>query len=83
MIRAGAHVTFVTMPPYVATLPEESQRVFHFCLGRTYPVAEIDQWGQVVLDVSADIDHRFGGYMNDIRLEPEYLHEASLPPSAA
>ena len=71
------------MPAYVATLPAESQRVFRFCLGRTYPVAEINQWGQIVLDVSADIDHRFGGYMNDIRLEPEYLREASAPSSAA
>lgn len=77
MIQAGSYVTFVALPPYVATLPEESQRVFRFCLGRTYPVAEIDRWGQVVLDVSADVDGCFGGYLNDLRLEPEYLREAT------
>jgi hypothetical protein len=50
--------------------------VFHFCQGRIYRVDEIDRNGLMVLDVSADIDHRFGGFMNDIRLEREYLREA-------
>jgi hypothetical protein len=35
-------------------------------LGRTYRIAEIDERGLFVLDVSADIDHQFGGFMNDI-----------------
>jgi hypothetical protein len=26
-----------------------------------------------VLDMSADIDHRFGGFMNDVRVEDAYL----------
>jgi hypothetical protein len=63
------------MPDWVAKLPDESRRVFEFCLGRTYRVHEIDGQGFFVLDVSADIDHRFGGSMNDIRLEPEFLEE--------
>jgi hypothetical protein len=42
-------------------------------VGRPYRVDEIDQWGQLVLDVSADIDERFGGFMNDIRVEEEYV----------
>lgn len=48
---------------------------FEFCLGRTYRVDELDSQGLFVLDVSADIDHRFGGFMNDIRLEAEFLEE--------
>jgi hypothetical protein len=59
----------------VAELPEESRRVFGFCLGRIYRVREIDGQGLAVLDFSADIDHRFGGILNDIRLEAEFLEE--------
>jgi hypothetical protein len=40
-----------------------------------YRVEEIDSHGHFVLDVSPDIDHRFGGYLNDIRLDAEYLEE--------
>jgi hypothetical protein len=32
-----------------------------------------------VLDVGADIDARFGGYMNDIRVELMYVVLASSP----
>ena len=83
MIQAGSLVTFVTMPPGIETFPEESLRVFRFCLGRTYRVEEIDREGLAVLDVSADIDHRFGGFMNDIHVEPEYLLEVSPQSPAA
>ena len=38
-----------------------------------YRVEEIDTQGLFVLDVSTDIDRRFGGYMNDIRVEEAYL----------
>ncbi len=75
MIGVGSKVKFAVMPPWATSLPEESQRVFRFCLGKTYSVGEIDAHGLYVLDVSVDIDHRFGGYMNDIRMEQEYLIE--------
>lgn len=75
MIGVGTKVRFAVMPPWVTSLPEESQRVFRFCLGKTYCIGEIDAHGLYVLDVRADIDHRFRGYMNDIRLEAEYLIE--------
>ena len=75
MIKVGSHVIFAVMPPWVTELPEESRRVFRFCLGRTYRVEEIDVHGLMVLDVSADIDHRFGGRFNDIRLEAGFLRE--------
>jgi len=68
-------VRFAKMPDWVAQLPDESRRVFEFCLGRVYRINEIDSQGLFVLDVSADLDHRFGGLMNDIRLEAEFLEE--------
>jgi len=75
MIQSGSTVRFTKMPKWAAQLPDESRRVFEFCIGRTYRVDEIDSQGLFVLDVSADIDHRFGGFMNDIRLEVECLEE--------
>lgn len=75
MIRRGSTVRFAKMPEWVAELPDESRRVFEFCLGRTYRVKEIDHQGLFVLDVSSDIDERFGGFLNDIRLEEEFLEE--------
>ena len=84
MIQPGSTVRFAKMPEWVAELPQESRRVFEFCIGRTYRVEEIDGRGLFVLDVSADLDSRFGGLMNDIRLEAEFLEEvrrASEPPS--
>ena len=56
MIQTGSTVRFAKMPEWVATLPEESRRVFEFCFGRTYRIEEIDAQGLFVLDVSADID---------------------------
>ena len=61
------------MPKRVVKLPSESRRVFEFCFGRAYRIEEIDAQGLFVLDVSADVDERFGGFMNDIRLEAEFL----------
>ena len=77
MIQLGSTVRFVKMPDWVAKLPDESRRVFEFCLGRTYRIEEIDGQGLFVLDVSADVDHRFGGFRNDIRLEAEFLEEVA------
>jgi hypothetical protein len=75
VIGPGSTVRFARMPEWVAELPEESQRVFRFCLRSTYRVVEIDESGLFVLDVSKDIDRRFGGSFNDIRLEAEFLEE--------
>jgi hypothetical protein len=75
MIQAESIVRFAKMPDWVMQLPEESKRVFDYCFGRTYRVESIDSHGLYVLDVSADIDDRFGGRLNDIRLEAEFLEE--------
>jgi hypothetical protein len=77
MIRPGSRVRFAKMPEWVPDLPDESRRVFDFCFGRTYRVEEIDTRGLFVLDVSTDIDERFGGFRNDIRLEAEFLDEVA------
>ena len=63
------------MPAWVSELPDNSRRVFEFCLGRAYLIEEIDTHGLFVLDVSEDVDERFGGTHNDIRLEAEFLEE--------
>jgi len=76
MIESGDLVSFETMPSWVAELPEESRRVFHACLGKPFRVEEIDEDGQCVLDVSELIDPMFGGFNNDLRLEPEFLTKA-------
>ncbi|MEL6525628.1 MAG: hypothetical protein AAFQ07_07955 [Chloroflexota bacterium] len=51
--------------------------VFEYCLGHTYPVVETETKDDValiyVLDISADVDEKFGGYQNDIRLEAVFL----------
>ena len=72
MIQVNDWVVLRTMPPWAERLPQESQEVFQFCVGRTYQVVEIDQNGLFVLDVS-EVDAIFGGFMNDIRVEEEYL----------
>ena len=72
MAQVRDFVRLEAPPPWALQLPEASQRVFRFCVGRMYRVEEIDERGLLVLDVSLDIDERFGGFMNDIRVEPEF-----------
>jgi len=72
-MKPGDMVVFWKMPDWVDRLPKESQRVFKACLGKTLRIDEIDANGLFILDVSLAIDKRFGGFMNDIRLEAEYL----------
>ncbi len=81
-IKTGDHVKFLTMPLGIETLTEESLHVFRFCLDRVYRVAEIDSGGLLVLNVSADIDHRFGGFVNDILVEPECVTKVEPPADA-
>ena len=75
--KAGDIVCLARMPAWVDELKEESGRVFRHCIGKNYRITEIDQHGHFVLDVSKDVDALFGGYMNDIRLEAEYLEKVT------
>ncbi|MEM9399551.1 MAG: hypothetical protein AAF984_05035 [Verrucomicrobiota bacterium] len=63
------------MPDYVSNLPEESVEVFNHCLGRDFPISDITEDDQYVLDVSDPIDKLCGGYMNDIRVESTFLEK--------
>jgi hypothetical protein len=72
----GEMVTLVELPPWVGKLPIESRRVYEHCVGRTYRIDEIDSNGLLVLDVR-EVDALFGGFMNDIRVEPRYVRSAA------
>lgn len=69
----GDLVTMPALPPWADSLPAESQAVFRFCVGREYRISEITSDGLVILDVSNDVDVNFGGFMNDLRIEPEFI----------
>jgi hypothetical protein len=77
--RAGDWVKFAKLPPWVDRLPPESQAVFKFCLGRTFCIDEIESNGLLVLDVRSQVDQRFGGFMNDIRLEATWVIRSRRP----
>lgn len=73
MIGVGTIVRIPRLPPWFEQLPEASRRVVAHCVGRTYPVVEIDDQGLLVLDVSQDVDASFGGFGNDLRVEPDLV----------
>jgi hypothetical protein len=74
-IEVGSFVRLSRMPEWVQDLPSQSKAVFEFCLGRVYEVVEIEENGFLVLDVSKYVDVRFGGTLNDIRVEREYVDQ--------
>jgi hypothetical protein len=82
VILAGDWVILKTLPSWVAKLPPDSQQVFAFCIGRAFRVDAIDEHSHLVLDVSVEVDPRFGGCMNDIRVEAEHVALAT-PPSGS
>ena len=77
--KPGDRVALVTLPPWVWGLREPGADVFRACLGRTYEVTEIDEHGHFVFDVSADVDARYGGSHDDIRVEPRFVRHAPGP----
>jgi hypothetical protein len=80
VIRAGDWVILKTLTSWVAKLTPDSQQMFAFCVGRAFRVDATDEHGHLVLDVSAEVDARFGGYMNDIRVDAEHV---ALTPSGS
>ncbi|WP_367875056.1 hypothetical protein [Luteolibacter sp. Populi] len=73
MTGPGSRVKFEVAPDWVASLSESSQQIFAYCAGKPFTVQEIDENGLCVLDVSGEVDRRFGGYANDLRLEIDSL----------
>jgi hypothetical protein len=80
MMRVGDLVRLRALPPgFDQWEPGTTTEVFRHCLGRVYRVSEVDPQGLFVLDVTADIDPLFGGFMNDIRVEAECLEAVTEP----
>lgn len=75
MLRPDDKVRLAALPDFVARLPAESRRVFAACVGQVFAIEAIEG-GLLVLDVSELIDPRFGGYKNDIRVEPRWVSPA-------
>ena len=60
-------------------MPQETQRVFKECFGHNFRISGIDKNGLFILDVSQKVDKKFGGFMNEIHLEAEFLrHKPAL-----
>jgi hypothetical protein len=60
-------------PAWAASAPDETRAVVTFCVGKTFRVTATNAVGQVGLDVSPDVDRKFGGFMNELWVEPEHL----------
>ena len=71
--KVGDRVRLTELPPWTGQLPARSHAVIQFCLGKYFPIGEIDTHGLYVLDVSREVDGALGGFGNDIRVEEMYL----------
>lgn len=76
-IHVGDEVVLKHLPPWISKLPKESKDIMNYCVGRSFRVEEIDENNLLVLDISHEVDKKFGGYMNDIRVESEYVERKS------
>ncbi len=65
-------------PPTARSSPSETRAILRFAVGRTFRVTSINAEGLVGLDLSPDADRKFGGFMHEIWVEPEYL-ERDVP----
>lgn len=81
MIRPGDWVMMPALPPLGVAAARRVAGRLRALRRPPYRVAEITPDGQLVLDVSGDIDARFGGYQNDLRVEPELVRPVE-PPTA-
>lgn len=71
-MKIGDKVRLVKLPTWLHQLPVLSQNIFHHCLYGVFDITAIEE-GVLVLDVSWLVDNKFGGWRNDIRVEPEYV----------
>jgi len=72
-MKIGDRVQFWKLPDWHIQMPEESRRVFKECFGHNFRISGIDKDGLFILDVSQKVDTKFGGFMNEIHLEAEFL----------
>jgi hypothetical protein len=73
-ITVGDWVRLVTIPPDVATAPEETQAVFAAALGRTFRVEAFNEYGLAELDLTRKVAR-----LNTIWVEPPYLRRTRRP----
>ena len=72
--KIGDWVTIVKIPPDIGNETEmNTKRVFEICIGKTYPIQGFDKYGHLELDVSKDVDHVVGGFMNTIWIEAKFV----------
>ena len=74
-MKKGDVVRFWKLPDWLDSLPEESRVVFKACLGHNFRISGMDTDGLFILDVSRLVDEKFGGFMNELHLEGEWLRE--------
>jgi len=67
-IAVGDWVRLVSIPPDVATDPEETRAVFAAALGKTFRVEAFNEYGLAELDLTQKVAR-----LNTIWVEPPYL----------
>jgi hypothetical protein len=74
-INVGDTVVLKKLPPWIKKLPKESQDIITYCVGRSFRVEQIDEQNLLILDIHNVVDKMFGGFMNDIRVESEFVEK--------
>ena len=68
--RVGDSVRVEKAPAWLGKLPAESQRLFLACVGKVFPIEEIEGDGVLVLDVSSVGVPLLGGTRHIIMVDP-------------
>lgn len=81
----GDWVRLIRRPAWAEGMQLQVQQVIDACVGGAFRIDDVAPGPQgelYVLLLGEDIDARFGGFMNDLRVEAEYLEPAAPPRSA-
>jgi len=70
-MKAGDKVRLLRPFKGIERMPSRTRDIFDHCLDKIFEVTEVTRDGLLVLDVSAEVDAKFGGFKNDLRVEPE------------
>lgn len=69
MMEVGELVRLVKIPDH---LPDDEVKELEFCLGRVFPILEIDEFGLVVFDITQALGLGEDRYVS-ISIMPEFL----------
>ena len=72
VVKPGDWVVLATLPPGAISFRSAHERYSSTASGAPSPSTRSTNTASSC-DVSAEIDPIFGGYMNDIRVEPDYV----------